>query len=268
MSRNDGSSLPRSMRQRQILDVAETNPGRSVAELAELVPTATPELVERVLDEHGDPAVDDEQANTEEHMSSPDETPTHDSVPEPVDTVDEQTGHPEETDSDAGSPGAAEARPDLADLPGKQRAVLEAVASNPEATQQEIGRDLDVSGATVSNRLNSIAGFEWTERSSFVEDLFDEGSEEPTGGGAETDAGEQPDPDGAETDPTAADADGRLQQLQARVAALERAREESSSGGESALDDPELLHKVVHACMESDAVSESEELRILRALLA
>jgi hypothetical protein len=32
--------------------------------------------------------------------------------------------------------------------------------------------------------------------------------------------------------------------------------------------DPELAHKVVHACLNSDRISEEEELRLLKQLMA
>ena len=63
--------------------------------------------------------------------------------------------------------------------------------------------------------------------------------------------------------------DARLEQLEARLASLERALEEQpgDTQTEAVFDEPELLHKVVHACMDSPNITEDEELRILRALL-
>ncbi|QLH81830.1 helix-turn-helix transcriptional regulator [Halosimplex pelagicum] len=78
-------------------------------------------------------------------------------------------------------------------------------------------------------------------------------------------------------DPAALDAvEGALADLEARVEAVEsraaepgtaesRAAEPGESGG-AALP-PELAHKVVHACMESDRITEDEELDVLRAFM-
>jgi len=48
----------KSVRHKHILDTAAEHPDASMEELASMVPSATTDLVERVLDKYGDPAED------------------------------------------------------------------------------------------------------------------------------------------------------------------------------------------------------------------
>ncbi|MFC7114576.1 winged helix-turn-helix transcriptional regulator [Natronoarchaeum sp. GCM10025703] len=337
---DDSTPFPQSIRHKQVLDTAEDHPDASIDEIAAMVPSATPDLVERVFDEYGDPAADEDateesspedpsmesddrddpdtaeattDAVTRNEEAVSDEAPTPDggaaSDGEPTSDAE---GAPEETspsgpdestepttegteDSHAGEDAAESASDDLPTaetLSEKQREVLAVVAERPAATQQEIGDRLDVSSATVSNRVNSIEGFDWSARETLVEQVFDE---PPTaavttdGGPAveststdteqpeSTDIGqsesttaddEQADTDGS--DPTA-EIEDELARINERLAALEAADEQESSsesaGTDSAFADPALVHKVAHACLDSDAISEAEELRIFEELL-
>ena len=60
-----------------------------------------------------------------------------------------------------------------------------------------------------------------------------------------------------------------IRDLSEQLAELEGQVETVTDGGGSPqpFQDPELVHKVVHACMDSDKISEEEELRILDSLL-
>jgi hypothetical protein len=126
----------------------------------------------------------------------------------------------------------------------------------------------------VNKRVNGIEGFEWSNRESFVDAVFDEPPSPgvttdggPAAGTHATDTRETPPPEAEADDPRPAttELETTLDDLQKRVAALEAAQ---SDGGEgSVFDDPDLVHKVVHACMDAETISEDEELRILQALL-
>ncbi|MEF8791818.1 MAG: winged helix-turn-helix domain-containing protein, partial [Haloarculaceae archaeon] len=66
MSRTGGrSSTPRAMIHKRILDVAESKPSASMAEIADEIGGASVELVERVLGEYGDPAGDEPGEETD-----------------------------------------------------------------------------------------------------------------------------------------------------------------------------------------------------------
>lgn len=195
-----------------------------------------------------------------------------------VDTApDSEDGHDEvksargaDTDrgDDEGPPTGGDTDPSSVadDLSPKQREVLELIATNPTATQREIGEQLGVSSATVNNRVNSIDGFEWNDRASFVETVLQleaETESKPVKTAASRSSGE--------VKSTLSDIEDHLTTLDERVGSLEAqfgqaadACEQSTSG----LDDPELVHKVVHACLESERMSETEELQLLEQILS
>jgi transcriptional regulator with XRE-family HTH domain len=267
---SDHGSHPVSMRQRRILDVAERNPNASVDELASMVTTASPELVERVLDEHGDPAADDGDSTAAPSAGGD----------EPVTAAGEAMadGNGESPDDDAtdGTDGstdddATDGYPAVDELADKHRRALAAVAARPEATQSEIAERLDVTRATVSRWTNSIEGFDWSDRESFVDAVFDgPPSVDVTTDGGSTTESEGLVADGTDTAPSTDD-DPDLDRLEERVSALEAARDgvaDSGTEAGSAFEDPDLVHKVVHACLNAETISEDEELRILKELMA
>lgn len=203
---------------------------------------------------------------------APPETEQSDDHPDKTRTAEPQTG-PETMTADT----AVQAPEELSE---KELAVLEVVADRPDATQEEIADVLGVSRATISKRASGIDGFDWQRRAAFVERLFGDESAALTRGG--TDASTVPD---SSLEPTDARTDGdrhrpggrdpasvdtadhgevvaRLDRIESRLDALE-----SGDAASTGIADPTLAHKVVHACMESDKVSESEELRVVSAVL-
>ena len=273
------------MRHKQILDVAAENPEASIEELAAEVPSATVDLVERVLEEHGDPAETD---GTDESDTSPSDSPT-----------------------------ASQSHPAPEDLSSAERETLQAIRQHPTASQRDLAEKLGVTASTVSNRVNGIDGFDWTDREAFANAVFDD--EAPESATAQNEAGPQASDaeptdstgvsDGAETASEADDgvseaddgvseaddgaSDDRdhslpvppgaagevnttlttfqstVEDLSDKLAELEGQVETVTDGGDTPqpFQDPELVHKVVHACMDSDKISEEEELRILDSLL-
>ena len=181
MATNDGGKAPRAVIHKRILDSAETEPDASLEALAAAVPGASPDLVERVLEEYGDPG------------SGPGETPVDPTtMSEPATPVREE------------------------ELTEHQRETLEAIAERPEATQSELAEALGVSRAAVNKRLAGIEGFDWADRHAFVGTVLDgEGvTRSPDDGpqtGAAVDGGQLLDADDA----------AAVEQLQERVARLE-----------------------------------------------
>ena len=267
----NGRTAPKSMRHKQILDVAAENPEASITELAAEVPSATAELVERVLEEHGDPAEADEGETADQ---SPNEPSTE-----------------------------SQSYPAPADLSSTEHETLRAIQQHPTASQRDLAEELGVTASTVSNRVNGIDGFDWANREAFANAVFNDGGAEPatisdeTGTQApDTQSPESTDvPDGADgqaSSPETAPDDGdcspaevetaagevsttlttfqsTVEDLSEQLAELEGQVETVTDGGGSPqpFQDPELVHKVVHACMDSDKISEDEELRILDSLL-
>ncbi|MFB6139615.1 MAG: winged helix-turn-helix transcriptional regulator [Halosimplex sp.] len=323
MSRADrGQDQPRAMIHRRILDVAASDPDASLTAIADDVSGASPDLVERVLDEYGDPCRESESAaQTDQTMdatnpSAPESDP--DSGSEPTTESDDESttdggGEPTiESDTESSTDGDA---PPAVDLSEKQRRTLRALYERPGASQGDLAEDLDVTRATISRRLNGISGFEWKNRRAFAEAVFggDGGSESDDpdadssesvarervddldeGSGDDGDADETVDPETVdreggpedaetggygvepgdasgstiETEQPALDAIGAtLANLEHRIEAIESRTDGGGRSSASASLPPELAHKVVHACMESDRVSEDEELELLRTFM-
>jgi len=203
------------------------------------------------------------------------------------DTVE---GESETDDSDRADAGGSETESESMtddtpvrtpeELSEKELAVLEVVAERPDATQAEIADVLGVSRATVSKRASGIDGFDWQRRAAFVDRLFEDDVGALTRGDAE--ASTVP-PSSLERGDARADGDrrrtagsglasgdeadrseiaARLDRIESRLDGLE-SREVRANG----ISDPTLAHKVVHACMESENVSEEEELRVVSAVL-
>lgn len=299
---NGRTSYPQSMRHKQILDAAEEHPDASIQEIASMVPSATVDLVERVFEKHGDPAADEGSADqTPEQRDDTDESVPADQTRADDDVTVDDAGpsgeaEPSEKTPDAeadhdgkDTPSASTtAEPDteatkqipeeepveqplLESLSEKQHEVLSIVAERPNATQQEIGEELDVSSPTVSNRVNSIEGFDWSERQSFVEELFDTETTQTTPDGGQTDESSATESTTVEAPAGSTDSVAIEEELAAiddRLAVLERALDTERENETSVFADPELVHKIAHACLESAAISEAEELRILEELLS
>ena len=233
------SAYPKSIRHKQILDIAADKPDASIEAIADDVPSATSDLVENVLEEYGDPA-----SNGTGHPTP--ETGVQSSAPEPTEAGDRKAG---------AEPEVGQNRVDLSKVSDRQREVLTAIHERPQATQREIGEQLAVSAATVSNRVNAIPGFEWSDRDVIVAELFDTTSENA----AETNTMATND----QTSTTDVD------DLNDRVSSIEQQLDTTSEtgSGSGGLKDPELLHKVLRACFESDNISEAEEREILEILI-
>ncbi|WP_267641857.1 sigma factor-like helix-turn-helix DNA-binding protein [Haloarchaeobius amylolyticus] len=297
-TKEDGSSFPKSIRHRQILDVAAENPDASIAELASMVPSATADLVETVFEEYGDPAAEDDDATDGDQPAadpSPAETQNDDTPsdqdgptgdePETLDDEPESVapGDPVGSNGEDSDPTHDPTATTADDLSERQREVLAVVAAEPAATQQAIGDQLGVTAATVSNRVNSIEGFDWNDRESFVERVFDEPptpqasvtadttTESTTPEATDADETEATPSSPAEDEDSAATRTAALEdtigRLEDRITALEASEDEAEQADESVFDDPDLVHRVVHACMEADTISKDEELRIIRELL-
>lgn len=195
---------------------------------------------------------------------------------------------------------------DLA-LSEKQGETLHAVYDRPEATQEELAEQLGVTRATISRRLNAIPGFEWSDRRAFVAAVFEgdgTAAADETPAADETEAvgaaaagavdetvDAEPD-DATDTADGASDGDDEasdpasgaaLRRLDERLTALEdgdtaRADDASTDRDEASSDrdeaatatvslTPELAHKVLSACMESERITDDEEVELVRSLV-
>lgn len=226
------TDIPRSMRQKRVLDVASARPEASVEAIASEVPSVTPEFVEEVLDTYGDPADTPSEPTAEEELSMS----TSDS---------KQKSDPDEP-------------PDPEELTPRQRTILRTIVDHPNDTQREIAGRLDVSAPTISNRVNSIDGFAWCNRANFAAAVLESKAVDGSTNEAATEEGGERN-------------ESQTQQLLERVAdledQLERLPKSRDDTNMNLVDDASLAHKLVHACINSDMISEEEELAIIESLL-
>lgn len=121
VSKSDESpTIPKSIRHEKILDRAAKKPDASLAELADGIPSATPDLVEHVLDEYGDPASD-----TDSMEPTDDRPETTDGTTEPLSPTVQPEQPADEESNDYPAPE---------ELSEKQRRTLLAIKGDPEAT--------------------------------------------------------------------------------------------------------------------------------------
>lgn len=98
MSKSESTSIqPKSIRQKRILETAAENPGASLAEIAEEIPSASADHVDRVLDRYGDPAASDDLDASGSQPESPTSTPAQDESLDSPDTLEDHP-QPEQTD--------------------------------------------------------------------------------------------------------------------------------------------------------------------------
>lgn len=264
---------PRAVVHRNILDVAAAEPDASMEGIARRVTGATTPLVERVLENYGDPAAEDAdddettpsetaedagdvETSTADVDASAEDPPTGDAPV--IDQTESQTdaeAQPAEYDAESatttGETVTTATTIDRASLSDAQRETLQVIADRPDASQRDIAAVLDLSQSTVNSRLNSIEGFDWTERASFAAQLV------------EADGGVKSTPSAA-----AAQSTDRVDtEVVDRLDGLERQLDALTEAPAVAFDDPELVRSVLQACFESDAVSVDQEREVVAALM-
>jgi transcriptional regulator with XRE-family HTH domain len=265
-SRGSGSTTPRAVIHKRILEVAEANPDASLEGIADTVSGASVDLVDRVLAEYGDPCGPDE---TDDNSAMNDQSTTD---PELNGDSTDDKASPEEPSPDAplvdgladatgthGTPahgaGTEPSQPvDPRTVPDRAAEVLGVLHKNPGFSQADLAERFDVSRSTINRWLHSIPGFDWDERHAVAQRLVESSRPEDTQT-SNSDTHQPPtEPDGRDS------RDPRLTDLDRRVTRLEA----DANGADL---DPDLLHKVVHACLESDRLDEEEELRVLQHVL-
>ncbi len=264
------TAVPRATVHKRILDTAVDQPTASMAELAGQVPGANTDLVERVLDEYGDPAGDDGEQATESTDQPMAQKTIHTDGTESIGETTERVGASATTTTDDGPT-------DLEPFSEKERETLLAIRDHPEKSQRELAEVLGISGATVSNRVSGIEDFDWATRKEYVERLFGTAAS-PAENGTPSPAAEDgtrsppvedetrspPVEDETRSPPVEDEPDPLAESVERLERQVGRLVEDDAG---SALEDPELVHKVVHACVESEAISTDEELRILNDIL-
>jgi hypothetical protein len=303
---------PRAIIHKQILEVSASYPEASIETLAGKVTGATPALVEKVLEKYGDPGESENQEGTteteltgapERDETDPNSVTDDSTVPIDSETESEAGEHQEGTSgssekSDTTTQSNSDSEfpvPELDSLTETQTETLRAIHENPSATQAELADTFNVTSASISQRVNSIEGFEWTNRESITEAIFSPSAEidEQNNKRAASDGGttseatttdtnasrESPEESSGssesesnitETATTAVTQEyiRQLERLEERLERLEkRIPDQARSTPEYGGVEPALVHKVAHACMQSEQISENEELKIIQQLI-
>lgn len=274
-SRDAAESLqqvPRATIHKKILNAAADDPDSSMEEIAEQVSGASVGLVEKVLDQYGDPAEQQESTDQPETNDADENSVNEDGVDQPdADPTDVDRNDGYQSDSDQSNPMEtktdhdrtrnfnSEPPVDLSELTEKQRETLRIIAEVPEITQTELADRFGVSAATINTRVNSIDGFEWSNRHQFLERLFDDLVQSPDSG--------------TPNHRHWRELSDKLDTLSDRVTEMEnclrslKSERDAEERSEVVFDDPELLRKLIHACIHSEQVSEEEELQIIKEFL-
>ena len=296
------ANVPRALIHKKILDVAASRPSAPMETIANEVSGATTSIVEKVLEEYGDPgtAPDDDSDDEREDVPEPEQHEAN--------SVDSGTDHdPTMNEPERQSTTRLDLAIEPADVTEKQLETLQEIYEHPDATQAALADALGVTSATINQRVNAIDGFSWSQRHEFVETLFDGESdfeddgtlEEPdrvnseppsdpvldrngnTDGGEDVEAETRLDDRPSERPTRSKSAEAppqnseflerlgeQVAQLTHRLEAVEETVGTEPASGSGVLSDPELTHKVLHACLTADHISEEEELCILKAVTA
>ena len=134
----------------------------------------------------------------------------------------------------------------------KQQQVLRAINERPHATQAELAEEFDVSRATISQRVNAIDGFDWSNRKEFVEIIYQRNDKIM---------------DGDEYQEVIDELTTQVDLLFESLDALEQSVDELSSSEPAVFGDPELVATVIRACIDSEYVTEEQEEQIIRELM-
>ena len=188
------------------------------------------------------------------------------------------------TDSDTGSDEHGRTEVDHPELTDRQLKTLRLIERAPNASQSDLAEEFDVTRVTISRWLNDIPGFDWKRREEIASEILAGGEvrrlgeqegtehsgglEEPEDTEEVAEAGDIGD-SGGSGESGAPDDSGGLERLHRRLDAIERRIDQIEPNPEAASPGigPELAHRVVHASMKSDLITEEEELRLLRELM-
>lgn len=233
-SGSSSQRVPRAIIHKNILDEAEKRPDASIEEIADSVSGASVKLAEKVLEEYGDPASDES---------------TDDSTPglvrdDPDVSVDSMT-------SDRA--GDSLSSIDYLHLSEDQKQLLQAIYEHPDATKEQLTDRMGWSIEKLRRTVNTISNFEWQRRREIVQRLFDSGRTGSKSSEIDEDHLERL----AE----------QVDTLGSQVRNLEKKVKTTSATSEGALSDPDLLHRVIKACMDSANIQEEEELKIIKQLV-
>lgn len=247
---NHTTVQPRATIHKRILDVAQDRPQASMAEIADDVSGATVSLVERALEEYGDPgeSVSENDPLAETTGTKPaQQTPTEDNT---------------DSEQEVNIPESLE-------LSKPQRETLVAIRDNPEATQRDLAEILDISQSTVNHRLSSVSGFDWDTRTEFVTNCLEEMNSTENTTKQSVNSSQESDKSSRSVgrEATVGVERDAMKHIENRLDQIEHRLAEITSPQQGPVEDTELIHKMIQACVRADTVTEEEERRIIRSFV-
>ena len=148
--------------------------------IADDVCGATTSLVEHVLERYGDPGDPPDVDTASEPGDDGQTSPVYADELTDTDEGEDELTDPESPNtstlmSDDSTIAETEPTIDPSSLTKKQAATLEEIYRTPDVTQATLADRFGVTSATISQRLNSIDGFDWSRRRQQVRALVDRG---------------------------------------------------------------------------------------------
>lgn len=271
---------PRAVIHKRILDVARAHPNASIQKITEEVSGATFDLVERVLTEYGDPT-DDYQEPMTDHQD--DLTDRQREILLTIERNPDATQRELASRLDITAPTVSRHLNKIDGWDWERRLEFaETVSGNgdepPDSETEQSATESTGSPDDDSPESASAVGEEST--SAAPEESAPTAPEESASAvdeRSESTVGEEPpetacavtSPTEDQSDAVRASTDGSgvsrstLDGIDQRITHLEQRIGES----DALIEDPELVHKIVHVCMDSERISEEEELRIIETFL-
>lgn len=159
----------------------------------------------------------------------------------------------------------------VTDIPGldwndRERFVAGLFADEPPPTEPESNGDSDPTPEADAGPTGEVAGASENDQADPGDGPDFEPDPDRNGVGGSGAPDSSPPMHNNDNPTQLGDGDGDGDGIHERLAAVEARLDRWSEPGP--LGDPELAHKVVHACLKSDQITEDEELQLLRSLLS
>lgn len=267
------ANSPRAVIHKRILDVAEQNPNASIETIANQISGANLGLVEKVITDYGDPAEPDESETAP--VFSPEElTERQCEILQTIGRNPEASQREIATMLDITAPTVSrhlnkipgwdwERRGEFADEISEKISRIDGEDSATESAESTESAETD--SATASTESSEPAETASTEAETPDRDAEDPSLPKPASAViAVEETSDLPDmsTDGAGRDQP------ELSQLIDRVDELEKQLEAVDADDSGlVLDDPELIQKIIHTCMDAESISQDEELHIIESLV-
>ncbi|MFC7135300.1 MULTISPECIES: MarR family transcriptional regulator [Salinibaculum] len=296
----EDSSIPRALIHKKILDTAKEHPTASIRELATKVDGASKHLVERVIEQYGDPVHDEEEGDSDSngesiiedeqnseksvlgHEQRNEQTPNEKEsnmvahAETEIDNISEQQEKPQEAANTQKESAKTEADGETVASPvenssnGKREPSSNSSAPDPDQlTEKQIRvllaiRDRPHATQAELSELFDISRATISQRVNAIEG-FEWRNRQEIVDAVFTENESMADSE--DTHESVEELRSHIDQLRKRIESLEGAVEEVNESTQTPFANPELATKIVRACVESNQVTEEDEEEIIKELI-